>query len=329
MDRYGYPALLAIFATGLLASVLSPSHRSYVELGCYFGTGLYFIAAVTTFSIMQSGSNLYTVANTLQWMPILYIVAFIFFEKKRAIFAGLSVFLLSILAPLAVFATKGGQFWDVPLGALLINGYAVHLMVLLTLSLFIMLKDQFVQASELARKMESTAHTDQLTSIPNRRGLEAILDRYGEAPTQPVTLILLDIDHFKRVNDQFGHLTGDDVLCSTAKLIKRQLRPTDAIGRWGGEEFLIIAPDTDLQAGMSLADHLRRTVNASIHSVVGPVSFSAGLAVWADGRTLRDTLHLADRSLYEAKRQGRNRVEALDILTGRTFGNVISLSRLH
>jgi len=301
LNRYGYPCLLLILSIDLVALIFYPSRWQNIVLGCYYGVAVYFAVIVAGYAVLQPANNIYALANTLQWMPAFYVVALVFFEKWKAIAAGVGYFAFSVLLLFAALMVTGPAVWDIRIGALLVNACLVHLFILAALSLFIVLQDQFEQVSGVARTMESVAHTDQLTGIANRHGLEMRLNGFGVSPEQPATVILLDMDHFKSVNDRFGHLVGDEVLRLVAQIMKSQLRSTDILGRWGGEEFLIVAPDTPLDAGMTLAERVRLAVRASVHPVAGPLSISAGVVVWTNRRHFIDALRLADRSLYEAK----------------------------
>lgn len=310
-DRYAYPALMVLFAATLALAIRLPRHRRTVELGCYIGVSLYFVGALGTFSLLQQDNRIYTIANTLQWMPILYVCAFAFFEKTRAVVAAVTIFLLSLLPPLLVLTLEGPAFWNAELGALLINAYLVHAMILALMSVFTLLHNRLTQTSALAISMQETANTDFLTGIANRRGLEAALEAADPTPKHPLALILFDIDHFKAFNDRHGHLAGDAALKEVADLAVSQLRAGDVIGRWGGEEFLMITRDTDSAAALCLAERVRRTVDAQCFVGRERLSVSAGVAAWDGQQCLADVLAAADLSLYEAKRRGRNCSAAL------------------
>ena len=129
-------------------------------------------------------------------------------------------------------------------------------------------------------------------------------DRYGE----PLTLILGDIDHFKSINDRFGHPVGDLALIEFCRRIDRELRSTDSLGRWGGEEFLILMPQSDGPAGYALAEKLRQLVAATPFPQVGTVTASFGVAQRLEYEPEADWFRRLDELLYEAKQSGRNRV---------------------
>ena len=161
------------------------------------------------------------------------------------------------------------------------------------------------------------ANQDALTGAANRRAvLEALESQLSKAQRQrtPLALLMLDIDHFKRVNDQYGHLAGDQVLRHFVHVVRQRLRAQDFLGRYGGEEFLLLLPDTDLAGAQQLAQQLCQAVQAApcdwqgqtIAVTVSVGIAGAGTSQQADGETL---LQAADQALYRAKDKGRNRVE--------------------
>ncbi len=168
---------------------------------------------------------------------------------------------------------------------------------------------------EANEKLARISVTDRLTGLNNRLGLEeaftreiARAERYG----QPLAVILADIDMFKSVNDTWGHLVGDTALQEFAAILTREARSTDVIGRWGGEEFLILCPQTNLQEAYLLAERMRASVAAHAFPVVGGKTSSFGVAAFYRGNSENDLVRRADEALYRAKANGRNRVELED-----------------
>jgi diguanylate cyclase (GGDEF)-like protein len=123
------------------------------------------------------------------------------------------------------------------------------------------------------------------------------------------SVILADIDHFKAVNDRFGHQVGDKVLVKIAEIIRSSVRATDLAGRWGGEEFVIISPGTDIDGGISLAEKIRTRLESADLDEIGHRTASFGVTAFADGDGIEDIIARADIGLYTAKQGGRNRVE--------------------
>jgi diguanylate cyclase (GGDEF)-like protein len=198
-------------------------------------------------------------------------------------------------------------------------------------------RDQPLDDAERARVRESAAHsapvltnlrtissaelratTDQLTGLPNRRAVDDELDRMvaqaGRTKTS-LTAIVLDIDHFKQVNDRFGHHVGDTVLSAVGATLSATLRASDFAGRYGGEEFVLLLPDTCLEGATIAADKVRREIMQLVVPDIGEtatITASLGVAVLPDHASQGDSLlRQADRALYAAKANGRNRVEAV------------------
>jgi diguanylate cyclase (GGDEF)-like protein len=157
---------------------------------------------------------------------------------------------------------------------------------------------------------------DPLTRLLNRRGFDEhwpTVMAYAARQKLPVTLIALDIDHFKRINDRFGHATGDLVLCATADRLRRELRQVDLSARFGGEEFLVLLSYADLATGIACAERMRAAMQDCVIAVnAGEVRFSAsfGVATAPGSGDFEDLYRRADAALYRAKATGRNRVEA-------------------
>ena len=161
---------------------------------------------------------------------------------------------------------------------------------------------------------EIRAATDGLTGLPNKRSVTDALKRTFAQATitkAPLALLLLDLDHFKQVNDQYGHAAGDQVLAGVGAALRSVLRARDFAGRNGGEEFAVLLPDTDIAAALEIAERVRATVaEVTVPGTDVPVTVSVGVAGFPDHASTLDRLdRLADAALYVAKRQGRNRVE--------------------
>jgi diguanylate cyclase (GGDEF)-like protein/PAS domain S-box-containing protein len=165
-------------------------------------------------------------------------------------------------------------------------------------------------------ELENLARIDQLTKINNRLYLDEILvsqyyrfNRYSEE----CSIILVDIDYFKAVNDTYGHIVGDKILIEFANLLKNSIRQDDVIGRWGGEEFLIILPHTQIDKAAYLAEKLCKIVAEHKFDVIGTKTASFGVATSIHGYSIEQCVDMADSALYEAKEAGRNMVKVAQI----------------
>jgi diguanylate cyclase (GGDEF)-like protein len=163
--------------------------------------------------------------------------------------------------------------------------------------------------------IEEKARRDDLTGVYNRRALMVAMEGATErarATGEPLSICVIDLDFFKRYNDEFDHLTGDRVLQVFAQAVRNGLRSTDIFGRYGGEEFIQILPHTGLAGAMLDAERLRkriRTLDIPFARSTGPLTVSVGVAQYRPGETIVQTFARADEALYRAKQLGRNRVE--------------------
>jgi diguanylate cyclase (GGDEF)-like protein len=181
--------------------------------------------------------------------------------------------------------------------------------------------DQVAIALENAQKFKETktqAVTDALTGIYNRRGLFEVGEyEFARARrlNRPFSAIMIDIDHFKRVNDNYGHGVGDQALVTVAERCRSGSRTVDLVGRYGGEEFLILMPESSQDAARLVAERLRHSLaERPIPTEAGPIriTISAGVSEMRETDTLQTLIERADEALYEAKNNGRNRVACAD-----------------
>jgi diguanylate cyclase (GGDEF)-like protein len=169
--------------------------------------------------------------------------------------------------------------------------------------------------AELVEKnlqLEALSKTDQLTGVFNRRHLDAVLISELERHRRDgsvFSIILIDVDRFKAINDNHGHQVGDRVLVEMAERILETTRDADTVGRWGGEEFLIICPDAPPHAAVLFAERLRRTVSEQPFQAAGAMTASLGVASVQPGDTIHGMISRADQALYRGKNNGRDRVE--------------------
>ncbi|MFL6656631.1 MAG: diguanylate cyclase [Massilia sp.] len=179
------------------------------------------------------------------------------------------------------------------------------------------LKAQKLELEKALAHIQELATHDELTGLANRRHILDLLEQHAlrHARGGPsFYVVMADLDHFKRINDSHGHAVGDEALCCFARVAQAQLRNTDVIGRWGGEEFLLLMPETppgDPNVGLERLRNGLATSEASAQVAGLRVQFSAGLSRYRDGEAVGDTIERADRAVYAAKTAGRNRTLAL------------------
>jgi two-component system cell cycle response regulator len=166
------------------------------------------------------------------------------------------------------------------------------------------------------RELEALSMTDDLTGLFNHRAMQQRLkDEFMRAQryNDPLSLLMIDVDHFKKVNDRFGHLFGDYVLSELAQVLTRCVREIDLLARYGGEEFLVILPQTHFSGSLAVAERIWRTVakhEFNDNNVQQPITVSVGISFYPNKNiaTVEQLVAFADQALYQAKREGRNRI---------------------
>lgn len=195
------------------------------------------------------------------------------------------------------------------------NVFSIWFAMMLTIVVSIHIQEELTDARDEAqatnRELEVLAETDALTQLNNRMRLDDALIyelRRAQRRRVPLSIIMLDIDHFKRVNDEYGHPVGDLVLSAMAETLRTSLRSTDTIGRWGGEEFLVVLPSTTTAQSFDVAEKIRTAVESREFELVGQLTVSLGVTSSMDGDSPGVIVNRADEALYQAKWGGRNRV---------------------
>lgn len=169
---------------------------------------------------------------------------------------------------------------------------------------------------ELSEALKDAALRDPLTGLGNRRFLMERIKEETERSNRkntPYSLAILDVDHFKSINDRFGHESGDTALCKITQAIQSALREYDLCGRWGGEEFLIMLPETPMEFALQVVERVRQEIQAVSFDFQNAtpihISASLGITMYRPDETFSDTLNRADSALLQAKSAGRNRIE--------------------
>jgi diguanylate cyclase (GGDEF)-like protein len=244
------------------------------------------------------------------WIPVIYVFAFTLTGHKTSLAISLAMLALFFMISLPYLLRHAAQ----PDGNFTIQMLLVSAVLIAALH-FLSSYQRRLQVTQMTvDELAHLANTDELTRLPNRRLLAERVEselvrfaRYGRA----FTVILLDIDHFKSVNDRFGHPIGDRVLVALTARVQKSLREVDTLGRWGGEEFIIILPEVGLDEGLHKAEALCASV--AIQALFGDhaITISCGVADVRPGDTADSLFHRADAALYVAKRRGRNRAECV------------------
>jgi len=213
------------------------------------------------------------------------------------------------------------SFNNIPIGYLIsyesdttfkVFSRSFYLMILSLLLVMIIINIFIINIIKLKNVAEKKAITDKLTGLFNRSIIDTLVQveiERAKRNNKPISILLFDIDHFKKINDTYGHDKGDYTLKTIAEIAKRILRKSDYIIRWGGEEFLVILPETDLDGAIKVAEKIRSNVENYNFKDIGKVTVSIGVTMLKIGEPLDNAIKRADEALYAAKNKGRNRVE--------------------
>ncbi len=314
-----YPESYFLSIVNLLVSIItllalySLIVKKSFYFSAYFATTLLFIFLVvfSYFAGNQSFGLIWTICYPLFVIPILGI-------RKGMIMVCIFYSIIIPMAYLGIGEWDYG-FWD-------IKGFfrftIATLGVVYTTCFFELSAssaDKTIQEIREKEKvhliaLEKLSVTDQLTGLKNRRYFDdhfAIERKRAKRYNKTLSLIMIDIDHFKKINDAYGHQVGDAVLQAFSRLLQENVRETDIISRWGGEEFIILLPATSLENAMMAAQKIQSAVNSYRFPDVGNITASFGVSnVELNSNSNRESMNQADQALYEAKKQGRNRVVA-------------------
>ncbi|MFE6168653.1 sensor domain-containing diguanylate cyclase [Viridibacillus arvi] len=176
--------------------------------------------------------------------------------------------------------------------------------------IYLEIEKKQIELMEINSGLVKISNTDKLTGISNRRFFQKKLEEqiviYSKEE-KTFSLLIMDIDHFKKVNDTYGHQIGDIVLVKLANILKIQVRTDDIVARFGGEEFTIILPDTDVEEAILIAQKLNRTIELAEWTETGNLTVSIGIATFSENDTESSIVKKADQALYDSKEKGRNR----------------------
>jgi len=251
----------------------------------------------------------------LLWSVLLMPLAFVVFGTRRGLWVSVAtIVVLAVLITPAVAPSPLSARSPIVVGAAQHLGF-IHVGVVALVWLLSRRLEHLTRARARADLLAEQAMTDPLTRIANRRRLTDELDALianAQRHQRPLSVMISDIDWFKRVNDTYGHDVGDQVLIEVARRLGHTVRAGDLIGRWGGEEFVVIAPESDLDDTVQLAERCREATRSAPFEAIGTITASFGVATLAADDDRRSLLRRADLALYTAKNQGRDQVVAIN-----------------
>ncbi len=298
-DAVSYPICIACFSLAFVLSYCRWIRDEWLHLFVY----LVICGFLVGTSLWHHVGSTVAFADSSQWMGLNYVIAYLFLDAKKVLPITIGVYLATIL----------GHFYVVNLScnladtlSIVINIAVAQLVYIVLMYIVLKLRIAGYVASQRAKDLERDVNIDPLTQIMNRRGIEkTIQTKQGQGS---YAVMLLDIDHFKAVNDSYGHLAGDRVLVKLARHLSEELTDNDVFGRWGGEEFLVVVYNANRSAVMSKAERLRRSLARLECESIGEITVSIGVAYANEADSFINMFHLADKNLYQAKQAGRNQV---------------------
>jgi diguanylate cyclase len=300
--------LNALFVLGYMGYFVVLRHRTAFASRIWLM--VVFLVQMASFALWvfprESGMHLFVVAG----VPL----AFLIFGHQERLLRTLSVVFMLLVFFLAELVQNPKLLDSLP--ASYLRGTYLTVIPVITVMVAVVMQTFLNALRQRDEALRQLAVTDALTGVANRRGLlerAASMQAQAQRLGMPLCVLMLDIDHFKAVNDQHGHEVGDRLLASVAHVLRDSVRKEDAIGRMGGEEFAVVLFNATLIQGLGIAEHLRQQVNAVrvLNDKLCPVTctISLGATEWNPaGEDLSRTLARADKALYRAKATGRNRV---------------------
>ena len=314
IDQYALPIIayimcfLMIFLWSKLISLRSFEYLAYCLIFIYISLKIFFQLRGVIVDDLQIESNF------LLWVTFIYILGFCLLEIRRAL-AGSLIFLLLVLAfGVGFFLQSNTIVVNIPKLQLLFEVFLASIFSIILLYLMAHTGEHYNSTRLSANLNSKLANTDSLTMMDNRRQLERHLNEEinrADRHNLPLAIIMFDIDHFKRINDEFGHALGDLVLVKSARIVRNSLRSSDHFGRWGGDEFVCVATNTDEETAVLLAERLRTDLEQAPILKSSPITCSFGVTRFISGDTPEDLIRRADQGLLQAKENGRNQVVAI------------------
>ncbi|MDL4842215.1 GGDEF domain-containing protein [Aquibacillus rhizosphaerae] len=297
--------ILPLLASGFCVSLILIYTRKgfrYVELANLLLISLFHLLKVFEIvSLNMVTQEEVTTGNATYWTPLLFVFIFVTLKARNGWIYSLVLWALTLAI--------GIYYWnDIPYfgSESLIQYYLSNLVYII----FLFFARHIISAYTESEVLEKMAFYDALTGIANRRKVYQWLEESLDKDNQ-FSVIFFDLDYFKKINDEFGHVAGDKVLIEVSELVKRYIRSDDFFGRWGGEEFIIVSRNRDKIEALRLAEQLRKEIENHSFLLVKKVTSSFGVAVSEKGDTTESMLDRVDDVLYMAKEQGRNQVKVL------------------
>ncbi len=301
VDAVGLPLLAGLFALGYLVILRHPDHTVTVARSLFLAYLGYLLVSFA-YQHFEYYARHGRYSEVGYWAYPAYVSAFLLYPRKLALLIAGGIWGLFLLTSLAY-----AWSYQTPVVNQWVQFHSAGLVTLGVASLLSLSHVWLAYAQRLAR-------TDGLTGLPNRRAMQFLLEQAvyrARREGRPLSIILFDLDDFKQINDRWGHWSGDRVLKELAEALQRHFRKGDPLGRWGGEEFLVVLEGKDEQDALALADRLCQQIKTLSPEGIS-LSASFGVATLRPGEDAESLVARADRAMYRAKARGKGRVERAD-----------------
>ena len=281
----------------------------YIELAtCTIGISVFLLRMYRAILFtLGTDDYLYNLGTVTYWASLVFLILFFTFRGNKALIISLIIYSL-ILAPglyhffVSPYRTENTldtliQFYISSIGTIVMLYYL----------------QKIIEIYLQAESAHQSANTDYLTKLPNRRKMDLLLNEQiaaSRANSFPLTISLFDVDYFKKVNDTYGHDVGDSVLVELSDLLTAYIGQKFYVGRWGGEEFLLVCPGKNLKEIHEYGENIRKVIEEHPFRFVGKLTCSFGVAELLSGDLAKELLKRADEALYQAKESGKNRIIA-------------------
>ena len=311
IDQYLVPLLSTLIFSLLIILRLQWIKLNTFEISVFCLVFIYFlIRAYLDFRILTQSGGTFSSLDLLS-IPLCYILGFTLLGKRKGLISSL-VFLISLmyLVMSSLYQSRGipGNINNV---LIMLELILVSIASIVMLYLLSYIGEQHFKGHVQAEVNARLANTDSLTQVNNRRQLQKHIEneiQRTKRNNQPLAVLMLDFDYFKKVNDQYGHTAGDAVLVNIAQRVRGSLRSIDHFGRWGGDEFICVAVNTDIDTAMALAERLREEIEEARFPDTPLITCSIGVTSYFEGDNLYEIISRVDKGLMQAKADGRNRV---------------------
>lgn len=302
--------IFPIYAFFCLASLLlfnkyNTRYLSIFESIAFASVFLYYLLFFLSELYKSLSLSEISLQKFLLWIPIIYTLAFLTYPPRKALLLS-ALFIVSILIPgIGYGFEKRGAIGLQNDMVLLLQIYTSGIVYIALFYALAILKEKFTEADRRAKIMTSRANTDSLTMAYSHAKIRELLDFHISATSSHnsrFSIMIVDVDCLKKINDVYGHSTGDYVLLRIVELLKSNLRENDSLGRVGGDEFLLICPNTDSHQAELLAERLEHAISDTEFDKVGKVTVSIGFATLQQDDSQKSLLKRADDKMYKQKR---------------------------